>query len=108
MDDDDKLNTLWTRQKYVVVMVRVGVDQSLYLTLYDPKSATDYICTGYDFEQLNACSSNVSNMEYEVANWLKENKAKLKLGEPITPRLVLRVRCASCHGMPTHSCSSSI
>lgn len=72
-------------------MVRIGVDQSLYITLYDPKSATDYMCTGYDLRQLNQFSGKASSMEYEVAAWLKEHKATFKLGEPITPRLVLKV-----------------
>jgi len=72
-------------------MVRIGVDQSLYITMYDPKSATDYMCTGYDLRQLNQFSNKASSMEYEVAAWLKEHKASFKLGEPITPRLVLKV-----------------
>ena len=80
------------KTKLFVIMVRKGEDDSMIVTAYDPKSASDYQCDGAPMEwsEKGACK----RVKVEDAQSLLEKYAtagKIKLGLGITPRVLCKV-----------------
>lgn len=52
-------------RKYIIVMVRVGEDKSLFMTAYDPRTSTDYLLFGNPMEwtQPGIASMNVKELK---------------------------------------------
>ena len=78
--------------KLFVIMVRKGVDESYIVTAYDPKSASDYQCTGAprEWKVEGACKNiSVEKAGEQLEKYVEDGK--IQLGECITPRVMCRV-----------------
>lgn len=111
--------TIENVRKYIIVMVRVAPDKSLFMTAYDPRSSTDYVLFGApklwcekdvtimdvaklkklsDMEQDSSIKSSLDIFQKQLDSLISAHAASIgstksifKLGPAITPRLLVSV-----------------